>query len=329
MARLARADLSRHGKPVESVFDLLGWQENDLTAALGFTLAGSALLRGRLVDRFEPERGRGPIVVRMETADRDGRTDLELDTGAALIVVEAKRGWRLPTRSQLEKYASRVLVRGKGSLVTLSDCSPSWAAQKLPRDVEGVAVRHLPWSEVRADLESARSRSRGTERLWLTELSEYLRRAVRVTDPASSWTYCVSLSRNKPGGGGPHSFIGFVRDANVYFHPFGWGSGWPVDAPNFMAFRWGGKVREVRRVIAHDVMTSLQERWPSIPRDDSTTRPHSIYTLGPPLPMHEPLPSGTNYRASRFWVLLDQLLTNDTLKDALAGTRALTELHGG
>lgn len=324
MARVVRPDLSRHGKSIESVFDLLGWDENDLTAALGFTLGQSSRLLNRLLDDFEVVAGETPVVVRMETRGEAGRTDLELDTGEALVVVEAKRGWHLPELPQLGMYADRVLARGSGSLVTLSDCSPAWAEYKLPRNVKDVPVRHLPWSVVRAHLATARSAAGGAERHWLNELTNYLRRAVRVTDPASSWAYCVSLSPNKPAGGGPHTFIEYVVDEGVYFHPFGWGKGWPVGPPNFLAFRWSGKVHQVRRVVEHEVVPNLQQRWPTIPVDEDTERAHAIYKLGPPLPMHAPVPAGTNYRAARLWVLVDQLLTSDTLKDALAATRALT-----
>ncbi len=185
-------------------------------------------------------------------------------------------------------------------------------------------VRHLPWSVVKSVVASARSASGGAERHWLNELSNYLKKAVRVTDPASSWAYCVSLSGNKPANGGPHTFIGFVVDEGAYFHPFGWGKGWPVDAPNFLAFRWDGKVQQIRRVVRNEVVPNLQERWPTIPVDEDTSRPHAVYALGPPLPMHGPLPSGTNYRASRLWVLVDHLLTSETLKAALVATRSLT-----
>jgi hypothetical protein len=108
----------------------------------------------------------------------------------------------------------------------------------------------------------------------------------------------------------------------MYFHPFGWGHGWPTDPPNFLAFRWAGHVRQVRRVTSHEIIPSLQTRWPDVPADGDTNRSFALYTLGPPLPMHGP-PAGANYRAGRLWVLVDQLLTSATLKDALAASKAL------
>ena len=318
-----RSNLKRHTQPVESVFDLLGWQENDLTAALGFTLARSRRLLDHLLDVLGVTAVSTPVLVRMETADDAGRTDLELDTGDKLFVIEAKRGWRLPTPSQLERYADRVNGRGGGSLVTLSDCSPAYAALQLPPEINGAPVQHLPWAVVKRAVVGARAGASRAERLWLAELSDYLRRAVRVTDPASSWAYCVSLSTAKPAGGGARTYTDFVVNDGVYFHPFGWGSGWPTDPPNFLAFRWSGHVRTIHRVVAHEVIPGLQARWPDIPKDADSVRPHALYTLGPPLPMHGPLPAGTNYRAARLWVLVDQALTSPTLKEALARSKAI------
>ena len=60
---------------------------------------------------------------------------------------------------------------------------------------------------------------------------------------------------------------------------------------------------------------------------EDTIRPHAVYRLGPPLPMNGPIPAGdkgTNFRASRAWVLVDQLLTAQNLKTAIASSKAIT-----
>jgi hypothetical protein len=89
----------------------------------------------------------------------------------------AKQGWDLPNDKQLEVYAQRVTSAGTGALVTLSQASVEWAAKKLPSTVLDVPVRHLPWSQVRQLLTTARPGSRGAERLCLDELDSYPRRA--------------------------------------------------------------------------------------------------------------------------------------------------------
>ena len=315
------ASLTRHGREVVSVFDLLGRQENDLTAALGFTLARSPELTRLFAVRLLPAGDIGRAAVRMETRDDTGRTDLEFDTGSHLLVVEAKRGWVLPGEIQLGGYAPRIRQRGAGLLVTLSDASADWARDVLPATVGGVELRHLSWAMVRHDLTQARQRSRGQERVWLDELDRYLGRAVKGRDPAESWTYCVAINDARPGGGGARTFRDFV-DEGVYFHPFGTG-GWPHEPPNFLALRWDGQVQRVHRVLQAEVIRKLQDRWSDVPETPETVRPHAVYRLGPQLP-GTPVASGRQYRATRLWVLLDQLLSSPTLAEAITRTNALT-----
>lgn len=319
---MLNTSLTRHGREVTSVFDLLGTDENALTAALGFALARSPQLLGRVTARLLPDAGSGDdMELRMETRDDVGRTDLEIQVGARLAVVEAKRWWGLPGQVQLAAYAPRVHAVGEGVLAALSNASPAWAAHSLPAEVDGVPVRHLPWTDVREDLAAARRVSRGEQRHWLDELHAYLRRAIRVRTPQDSWTYCVSVGEGRPGGGGERTFRDFI-DQRSYFHPFGTG-GWPKEPPNFVAFRWHGKVQRIHRVAEAEVVPSLTSKWPDIPMDADTDRPYAVYRLGPALP-GTPIPSGASYRASRMWVLLDQLLVGPSLAEAMRSTNALT-----
>ena len=312
------APLTRHGRPIASVFDLLGRNENDLTAALGFTLERSPALLAALAELLMLDVA-GPVGVSMEVADELGRTDLELRAPEHLVVVEAKQGWDLPSEKQLEVYAQRVTSAGTGALVTLSQASVEWAARKLPSTVLDVPVRHLPWSQVRQLLTTARPGSRGAERLWLDELDSYLRRAITVREISDCWTYCVVVSDDRPGNGGARTFRDFVEDG-IYFHPFGTG-GWPKEPPNFMAFRWENQVQRIHRVVRAEVVPTLQHGWPNIPRDEFTERDHAVYELGPALP-GTPIPSGQNYRATRLQLLLDHLLVGPTLRDAMDATNA-------
>lgn len=312
-------ELMRHGLTIPAVYDLLGRDENDLTAALGHCLANSPQLRRRLVHRLIGSHRGDALAIRLETHGRVGRTDLELDMGDSLIVIEAKRGWLLPGESQLAMYAPRIQLVGAGALVSLSHANDTWAAHNLPAQAGGIPVQHVAWATIRQDLRHAIEHARGTERVWLKELDTYLRRAAKVTEPQDSRVYCVSVGQGRVGGSGP-AFREFVQ-GGVYFHPYGI-SGWPREAPNFMAFRWENQVRQINRVTSSEVIPDLQTRWPDIPVNPETARPHAVYTLGPALP-GTPIPTGANYQATRMTVLLDQLLTAGSLRDALAGSKAL------
>ncbi|NTY62179.1 hypothetical protein [Mycolicibacterium sphagni] len=318
--------LTRHGTEVSSVFSLVGHDENDLTAALGFAFARCPRLCEAVLQRVWPPAvapAGDDLTLALEVRGEDGRTDLEVRTSGALVIFEAKRGWLLPTRSQLGKYAGRVAQHpNRGVLVTLSQASHELARASLPSAVDGVPVVHLPWRDVLTDISKARRSCRGRERLWLDELQNYLRGVIRVRSVADSMTYCVVLNNARPGGGGAHTFREFVTDEHCYFHPYGVNR-WPTEPPNFMAFRWEGAVQRIHRVVHAEVVPSLLDRWPDVPANQVTVGQHAIYDLGPRLPPMEPIPSGAQYRAGRLWVLLDQLQTAATLAEALEGTRAL------
>lgn len=190
-----RMSLTRHGGDVTSVFDLLGRDENDLTAALAFTLANSPGLLDLVLHRLNMPTAREGTSLRLEERDEFGRTDLEIDTGTHLAIIEAKRGWLVPGEIQFTKYAPRIAKHGAGCLVSLSAASSEWASQTLPHAVQGVPVIHYPWDSMRKDLLAARARTHGGERAWLSEFNEYLRKAVKMRDPADSWTYCVVVNK--------------------------------------------------------------------------------------------------------------------------------------
>jgi hypothetical protein len=252
-----RVPLMRDGNDVTSVFDLLGRDENDLTAALAFTMANSSGLLDLVLRRLEPATGEGTLL-RLEEQDEFGRTDLKIDTGTYLVIIEAKRGWLLPDEAKFEKYVHRIAERGAGCLVSLSAASSQWVRQILPTEISGVPVIHYPWDSMCQDLLAAREQARGGERAWLNEFTEYLRKAVRMRDLADSWTYCVVVSNDYPGGVGERTFRDFMTAERCYFHHYGWGSGWPKTPPNFLAFRWGNQVQRIRRVASSEVIPSLR-----------------------------------------------------------------------
>ncbi|GFG50788.1 hypothetical protein CQY20_24935 [Mycolicibacterium agri] len=308
-------------------FDLLGHNENDLTAAFGFTLANCPPLLDALLMRLQPQpewaHDASPHIA-LEKRDAEGRTDLEIQTPSALFICEAKRGWRLPSTAQLRRYVGRIHRRGGGALVTLSQASQALATANLPPAIDGVPVLHLPWTDVLSDIADVRPACRGQQRLWLDQLRNYLRGVIRMRSVADSWTYSVVLNNDRPPGS-RLTYLEYVTEDLTYFHPYGVG-GWPLEPPNFIAFRWDGAVRRIHRVIEADVIPTLRKRYPKMPSTELTMRPHAIYKLSPrPLPPLEPIPNGAPYRAARLWVLLDQLQTADTLADAHEWTRQLTQ----
>lgn len=316
--------LLKYGADIGSVFDLLGRGEVDLTAALGWSLNVSPALRTAVWQRLGMPGDPDDLSVSLESADAEGRTDLELQLGSdVLVVVEAKKGWLQPGETQLEKYVGRFDGFSQGLLVSLSDSSLNWAARELPTDVGGVPVVHLPWDAVRESLSTIRRdrEARGhTERLWLGQFADYLKGATAVREYDSQWVYVVSISKAKLGS---RTFREYVVDEEVYFHPFG--KNWPRRPPVLMGFRWDGRLQQVNRVDSATVVPALQDEWPDIPlgpEPGESYGPHALYRLGPKLRVPE-IPTGNIVMARRAWVLLDQLLTEPTIEAAEKASKAL------
>ncbi|KAA1375980.1 hypothetical protein [Aeromicrobium fastidiosum] len=315
-------DLRKYGKPVPSVFDLLGRGEVDLTAALAWTLRQSPALLAAFWDRVDAPGSATDAVIDLEVADDQGRTDLEIANEHATVVVEAKKGWLVPGEAQLSKYVPRLKDSPHPLLVSLSDSSAEWAATQLGASIGGIPVRHIPWDAVRTDLRAISKSARGIERHWVTELINYLAGATAMRDPSEQWVYCVVASKGTMGG--PRTFRDYVTTERSYFHPFGGRNGWPKRPPTFLAFRWEGRVRQINRVLDSKVVDRLQDEWPDIPTGAhaDTESPHIIYRLGQDIPIGE-IPTKGVYANARVWALLDQILTQPGLAEAVRSSKNL------
>jgi hypothetical protein len=193
------ASVSRYGRDITTVFDLLGTHEPALTAALGWTMARSSQLMAALLTKLGLD---GPthshdVAVHLESADALGRTDIEIFTPAAHVILEAKQGWIVPGEMQLVAYVPRFGTAAAGGLekrlITLSDSTPDWAREVLPPEVEGVPVIHWSWDDIRDLIHEARRRVRGIERLWLDQMEEYMGAATSKRPVTDSLAYCVVI----------------------------------------------------------------------------------------------------------------------------------------
>jgi hypothetical protein len=89
-------ELTLHGRPVQTVFDLLGKKENDLTFSLGWALANvPTFTTALMVDVLGPNCGEVQSIL-LQERDANGITDIEILTPKAHLIVEAKRAWEIP-----------------------------------------------------------------------------------------------------------------------------------------------------------------------------------------------------------------------------------------
>ena len=324
-------ELFLHGREVKTVFDLLGSKENDLTYALGWALSRSPALASRVLRGCLGDHAGDVSAVRLQEfgeADR-GFTDIEIDSSAGRLVVEAKRGWDLPGDAQLMRYAPRVKELG-GAILVVSECSDTFA-ETLPDEIDGVQVLHRRWHDFARAADEARAEAGLHEKRLLQDLSDYFKGLMTMQNVDSNMVYVVSLSTKLFEGSDLH-FDTVVMEKNRYFHPVGGmgnSRGWPKEPPNYLAFRFKGKLQRVSHVEDYTISKKPHVEIPEI-HDyvDWTEEPHFIYTLGPNmLPAHE-TKTGKLYRGARVWAALDLLLTSETIAEARDLTKARLEKAG-
>ena len=139
-----------------------------------------------------------------------------------------------------------------------------------------------------------------------------------MQDQYSNWVYVVSLNRERFGG--ETTFLEVVEKHRKYFHPMGGSrSGWPVDPPNYIAFRYDGCLQSIHHVDGYEVVNDLAPFFPNQPSEIGDLR--LLYHLGPPIRPAREIRVGARWRAKRVWCFIDTLLTSATIAEALVKTK--------
>lgn len=319
------ADLFRGREEVQTYFDLLGRNEDDMTYSLGWVLSRSdVFLKLFLRDVFKAKPGEQAVVRLQEHEAGGGRTDIEVETTQVRLVVEAKRGWDLPSKAQLSKYAKRVKKWGSGGILVLSECTSDYAfaAGQLPQEIGGVPVFFRRWHDVLKLVDHAESKSRLYERRRLADLACYLRSLLTVQDPNSNMVRVVALN-DRALDWADITLQDVVLKKHRYFNPIG-KRGFPREPPNYFGFRFDGRLQQVRHVERYKRITRPHEDIPEIHEDvDWSDRPHYLYTLGPPIvPTHDVLSTKHLGYGRHVEAAIDLLLTCKTIPEAVKKTSA-------
>lgn len=319
-------DLLLHGQPVRTVFDLLGKKENDLTYSLGWGLANSprlvsAFLRNVAAELKVDDVGADADIRLQEHIPGSGFTDVEIRTSTKHVIIEAKRGWALPNDAQLAKYAPSLTPGLAGALVIVAEGSPGFADGKYPRHVAGinglVPVLYRSWEQLTHLTDGIAGGTSNESRL-LRELARYLRGLVNMQNQRDNMVYVVSLGA-QPTDWSPIPPRDIVMKHDRYFHPVGGkgSGGWPKEPPNYLGFRFDGRLQQIRHVDDVEVTDRPREFIDAFTEQHDFDRPHYIYTLGPAIVPARQVRTGPKVtRALRVWAALDLLLTCETIGNA-------------
>lgn len=313
--------LKAYGDEVLSVFQLIGDKENDITKSIAWALNKcSSFLTNVVYEVLKLEVDPEATDILYQSYDAaTGITDIEMtDYKTFYLIVEAKRGWILPGAEQLTKYSIRDTftmspVKNK-AIVSMSECSEEYAKCNLPFvEVNGVPVKHLSWKRIYDLAEGSRDSSNNAQKKLLEELQTYLRGIMTMQTKESNWVYVVSLGSGNPEGSGI-SWIDIVNKCGRYFHPVG-GKGWPKEPPNYIAFRYAGKLQSIHHIEDYVISKNMHDEITDMP-DEEWDDNHFIYKLGPAIVPSKEVKTGNIYPSGRVWVMLDTLLTADTISEA-------------
>jgi len=309
------SQLMLHGKRIDSLFQLLGSSENAATYSLGYALSQSpALLRALVRDLFGKAQGKQVhSVLLQEHQRRQGITDIELSGSDLHCIIEAKKGWVLPSKKQLSQYAARIeTALQHRALLVLSECTPEYARGRLPKAIGDVPVAYRSWVQIHTLAARKRKGISIYERAVLRQLATYLRSLVSMQDQESNLVYVLSL-----GSGTPKWSKISQRDIVVkkrrYFHPHG-GNGWPKEPPNYLGFRYDGRLQAIHHVERYEIVTEMHSHIPEV--DPGEWGPYVLYHLGRPIVPDHKIKTGKIYPNGRVWAAIDLLLTSTTIKQA-------------
>lgn len=312
----------------ESVFGLYGNDENSASFGLGWVLEKSHNYRGLVVKEiFGEVLDVNEVTISLQKHSVEGGfTDVELNSANRFhAVLEAKRSWNLPTEEQLRRYLPR-LTSGTADfkrLVSISAAHREYALRHLPGSLEGVPLTHLAWGDLLRLAKDARhSAASYQEKLWLEQFCQHLQEFVSMDRTKDNSVFVVSLSNALMVEGNAHTWIDVVEIDQSYFHPVG--GGWPVDPPNYIGFRYHGRLQSVHHIKKFEVIENVADVNPLWFPTDSD---HFVYRLGPGMRPPREMRTGNIFRNGRVWCAIDTLLSGafNTISDARDETKRRLE----
>lgn len=314
-------ELVRGQRVIPTVFHLGGESENDMTDALGYVLSRSRAFTSGLLGDITGYYGEvaGARIQLQAGSPAGGILDVRITVpGEVDIIIEAKRGASLPTRAQLEKYAPRLRDSDakRRLLVSLTHATDAHAAAHLPDRIGTIPVAHRSWRRLGVIAEAARSGERAFARHFLSEFVQYLGDFTQMDTRRSNMVYIVSLASGCPKGW-TLPWIDIVEKRRRYFYPVG--AGWP-DPQNYLAFRYGGRLRSIHHVDDFETFTDPHSIFPEAKSEE--WKPHYCFHLGEPIVPARDVKAGPSVlRAARVYCMLDTLLTARTISDAMKETK--------
>jgi hypothetical protein len=159
----------------------------------------------------------------------------------------------------------------------VAECAPYYPpVAALPSAISGVPVSYVPWKRI-AELavRTAGASPSHAEKRLLLELHSYLKGLMTMRNVTSNLVYVVALGQDAQDWSSI-TFKETVVERNYYYHPVGGKrGGWPRTSPNYVGFRFDGRLQQIRHM----------EHYESSPDRTTTSRRRSQRPIGPRNPI--------------------------------------------
>lgn len=315
------ADLFIYSNKIDSIFELLGEKENDISSSIGWAFANSSVFLKNFLKKaigYTEDIDHEMININLQKYEKGkGFTDFEiLLPGEFHLIIEAKRGWFFPTEEQMLKYASRKEFSESPvdtkKIIVLTECSQEYTnAYFTVQDIAGVEVITISWKDIYLISKETKKCTHAEKRLHY-QLSKYLEKVMTMQNKDSNLVYVVVLGTGNPDGW-DLGWREIVNDRKKYFHPMG--KNWPTQPPNYIAFRYDGVLQSIHHIEQYEVIKNPKTIFPEAP-DEEWDPPHFLYHLGPSFKPNHEVRNGKIYPNGRYWCMLDTLLTSETISEA-------------
>ena len=310
---------------VTSPFGLLGTDENALSFALGYTFQQCLPLMQWFLQQIGIQ-GIHQKAIRKARIDlqrhrsgdfNEGITDIEIHLpGYFHVVIEAKVGLSVPSLEQCQKYLPRLHKSNepKQKVVALvqspDDSFRADYAQKDP-ELANRLVR-FNWTEFFPQCislmmdKSVEPESKSWVRYFYRFLDQEYGMKAFTTEV---WILPIDTAPLWPNG---MSFWDIHQKYRLYFDRIH-----PTVRPLYFGFRVDGQVTAIYRVSRIEQGVRVIDSVPELQNVDKEwgKKPHTIWHFGPPVPLANPIRTGSGMYSRRVRCDLDLLLTCKTVKE--------------
>ena len=295
-------ELKGHGRQITSVFQLLGKQENDITKAISFLLSNSKSFLSLFLNHCGiKEDYLDNVFITYQEQQDNGITDIEIyKSGVYHIVIEAKINYNLPSDKQLEKYADNLIKIGEPNnyIFTMSNLRAEIAENDLKKDIKGIPIRHISYSDVLDIAKRCTNKVKREEKVFLRHFISFMKGIIDMQDKRSNTVYVVALDGDS---------IKEHDEKRQYHCPVG---GYYLKEPcNSLGFRYKGKLQYINHVEKVEYY-----------KDGDTL--FFRFTLGADIIPSKTVKTGGKYRNTKFYCDIDLLLTCDTIIEANQKSKA-------